>query len=153
MDLIQKFYLHIRSSKCNTDAVPVTTRQLEALVRMTQSRAKIDFCEEANDHHVRDVIDIVKYSMQGMGKGELGLIQPNNILKRASVSLATEVKNFLSLLREQAATLVQIYTLDQLRQLGHPHGFSENLSQIIDYLNCKGYLIKTGSNTYKFIDS
>lgn len=151
-DEIQKLYLELRSAQCSTDAIPVTTRQLEALVRMTQSRARIDFSEEATHHHVRDVIAIVKYSMQDVLTSDYGSVQPNRSMNGSGVSLATQVKSFIRLLRDKSGAQSHIYTLDQLKEMAQPHGFAGNINEIVDSLNCKGFLIKRGRNQYQFVD-
>lgn len=153
-DEIQKFYIELRSAQCSSDAIPVTTRQLEALVRMTQSRARIDFSCEATHKHVRDVIAIVKYSMKDVLTTDVGSVQINRSMNGSGVSLATQVKSFIRLLRDKSITAGKshIYTFDQLKDMAQPQGFAGSISDVIDSLNCKGFLLKRGRNQYQFVD-
>lgn len=152
---IKNFYLELRLAQCSTDAIPVTTRQLEALVRMTQSRARIDFSEEATHYHARDVIAIVKYSMKDVLTTDVGSVQPNRSMNGAGVSLATQVKNFIRILQDKSSIVGKshIYSLDQLKEIAQPHGFAGNINEIVDSLNCKGFLLKRGRNQYQYIDT
>jgi DNA replicative helicase MCM subunit Mcm2 (Cdc46/Mcm family) len=44
---IQKFYLHLRETHHCQDSTPITTRQLESLMRLTEARAKLELREMA----------------------------------------------------------------------------------------------------------
>lgn len=146
--------MELRSAQCSTDAIPVTTRQLEALVRMTQSRARIDFSEEATHYHVRDVISIVKYSLKDVLTSDCGSVQTNRSMNGSGVSFATQVKTFIRLLRDKSSIVGKshIYTMDQLKELAQTEGFARNVNEIIDSLNCKGFLLKRGRNLYQFME-
>ena len=44
-----------------SDSTPITTRQLESLVRLTEARAKMELREEATQQDAQDIIEIMKY--------------------------------------------------------------------------------------------
>ena len=54
----------MRKNYSSEDATPVTTRQLEALIRLTQARAKVELAEEATGEHARQVVDLMNFSMR-----------------------------------------------------------------------------------------
>ena len=60
---LKAFYLEMRKTSNVIDSIPVTTRQLEALIRLTQARARIDLVAVATVQHARDVLAILRYSM------------------------------------------------------------------------------------------
>lgn len=60
--VLKEFYLELRQMDV-TDRMPVTTRQLEALIRLTQARAKADLSEVVTLQHAYDVLDIIRMSM------------------------------------------------------------------------------------------
>lgn len=45
-EILQKFYLKLRDHATSADSTPITARQLESLVRLTQARARLDLREE-----------------------------------------------------------------------------------------------------------
>lgn len=54
---LQKFYLELRGSR-RDDCVPVTTRQLEAMVRLVQARARLELREHCTAQDALDVIEV-----------------------------------------------------------------------------------------------
>lgn len=61
-DELEKFYEEMRATREGINSMPVTTRQLEALIRMTQARARIELVCEATVKHVSDVLSILRYT-------------------------------------------------------------------------------------------
>lgn len=45
--VLQEFYLELRRQHHNKDSTPITTRQLESLIRLTEARARCELREEA----------------------------------------------------------------------------------------------------------
>ncbi|MHA1238467.1 MAG: AAA family ATPase [Candidatus Odinarchaeia archaeon] len=65
---IKEFYLEMRGAGEESDApVPITARQLEALVRLTEARAKMALREEATVDDAEAVINLMKYSLRQVG--------------------------------------------------------------------------------------
>ena len=44
----------------DADSVPVTTRQLESLIRLTEARAKMELREQCTRSDAQDVVEIMK---------------------------------------------------------------------------------------------
>ncbi|WAR02957.1 MCM8-like protein [Mya arenaria] len=61
--VIQTFYLELRRQHQTQDSTPITTRQLESLIRLTEARARLELREIASREDAEDVIEIMKYSM------------------------------------------------------------------------------------------
>ncbi|XP_075060108.1 DNA helicase MCM8 isoform X2 [Mixophyes fleayi] len=59
--VLQNFYLELRKQKQGIDSTPITTRQLESLIRLTEARAKLELREEATKEDAEDVVEIMKY--------------------------------------------------------------------------------------------
>lgn len=72
---IKRFYLELRCVRHGVDTIPVTTRQLEALIRLTQARARAELSREATVDHALDVLDIVRYSMVDVFSTDMGTLQ------------------------------------------------------------------------------
>ncbi|KAF7700528.1 Minichromosome maintenance protein 5 [Cucumispora dikerogammari] len=58
-EILRSFYIEMRSV---TSPIPVTVRQLEAIIRLSEARAKIDLRLEANVSDVKEAIDVFKVS-------------------------------------------------------------------------------------------
>ncbi len=62
---------HKRSSGCN----PVTMRQLESLMRLTQARARVDFRQVCTAKDAKQVIEIIKSSMIDYYESETSMLE------------------------------------------------------------------------------
>ena len=71
---LQKFYLELRKQRQSQDSTPITTRQLESLIRLTEARARAELREEATEQDARDVIEIMKFSMLHTFSDEFGML-------------------------------------------------------------------------------
>jgi DNA helicase MCM8 len=65
---LHAFFLHLRrlSALSPTESTPVTVRQLEALVRMAEARARAELQELVTPQHAQDVIDLMRESRAGL---------------------------------------------------------------------------------------
>lgn len=84
---LKRFYLELRSVRHGVDSIPVTTRQLEALIRLTQARARAELSREATVDHALDVLDIVRHSMVDVFSTDVGTLQMSRQVSRQIISL------------------------------------------------------------------
>ena len=64
------YYLRLRSSP--TAACPITTRQLESLIRLASARARADMRSEVTEDDAADVIELMEASMRQVMEDEQG---------------------------------------------------------------------------------
>ena len=57
----QNFYLDLRRQHQTQDSTPITTRQLESLIRLTEARARLELREVASEQDAQDVVEIMKH--------------------------------------------------------------------------------------------
>ena len=70
----QNFYLELRKQRQRYDSTPITTRQLESLIRLTEARARLALREEATKEDASDVVQIMKFSMNDTFSDEFGML-------------------------------------------------------------------------------
>ena len=61
--LLLGYYLELRKLSDKKDAMLITTRQLESLIRLAQSRAKVELRDTVTKSDAADVIDLMKRSL------------------------------------------------------------------------------------------
>ncbi|OAJ36539.1 hypothetical protein BDEG_20702 [Batrachochytrium dendrobatidis JEL423] len=61
--ILQKFYLTLRSNYRSVDSTPITTRQLESMIRLSEARARSELREVVTEQDAQDVIQIMKISL------------------------------------------------------------------------------------------
>ncbi|XP_058454183.1 DNA helicase MCM8 [Malaya genurostris] len=151
-DAIKHFYEALISAQQGMDKLPVTTRQLEALIRLTQARARINMESVATIKHAQDVIDILRFSMVDVFSNEAGDLQPNRQMNGLGTSQASMVKRFTQVLRDKSRALNKtIFSVTELKPLVGSMGAEFN--RFLDTLNCHGILLKKGKDLYKFMDN
>lgn len=67
--MLLKFYLELRKQTQWVDSTPVTTRQLESMVRLTEARARVDLRSVATVEDAADVVDLMRECVGGVGSG------------------------------------------------------------------------------------
>ena len=68
-DKIQDFYISMRSRGSDEENgnVPITARQLEALVRISEASARAELSDKVTETDAERAIDILKYSLEQVG--------------------------------------------------------------------------------------
>lgn len=61
--VLQSFYLELRSKYRSLDGTPITNRQLESLIRLSEARARSECREEVTEQDAQEVIDLMKWSL------------------------------------------------------------------------------------------
>ena len=85
IEVLQMFYIELRESHMSADSTPITTRQLESLIRLAESRARIELREYITKQDALDVVEIMKCSLYDSFSDETGKIDFSTISKRLVV--------------------------------------------------------------------
>lgn len=70
--VLQQFYLTLRDKYRSAESAPVTTRQLESMVRLSEARARAELREEVTKTDAENVIELMQYSLFESLEDELG---------------------------------------------------------------------------------
>ena len=151
-DLLQEFYLSLRRSHTGSDTMPVTTRQLESLIRLAEARAKLELREIVTAEDAMDVIQLMKESMVDVyvdSSGRLDMSRTGGTSKRA------EIKRYVGKLNQiSEATYTSLFTMQQLYKVATDMGMEAGrFRDVIAQLNEHGYLLKKRNNVYKLTSS
>ena len=120
---LKEYYLKLRESSTKHEGgIAVTPRQLEALIRLTEARARIFLREEATEEDAEAAINLMEISMRDMG-----VIQPEGIMD-VDVVLTGKPQN----LREKITL-----TLEAVRQLYRERGKPIPIDEVMETLREK----------------
>ncbi|CAH2102440.1 unnamed protein product [Euphydryas editha] len=151
-NVLQDFYLELRHKHQNNDGAPITTRQLEACIRLTQARARVDLREEATVQDAYDVISLVKHSLVDTFSDEFGNIELSRSINGSGVSSRNKLKRFLDALSRRSHQLGKdIFTRQELIQVHKSVGISGDPNDLIEAMHIHSYLLLKGSNTYQLV--
>ncbi|XP_008555490.1 DNA helicase MCM8 [Microplitis demolitor] len=146
-EILQKFYLQLREQTNIFGTLPVFHRQLEALIRLTEARAKLALRVETTKTDAVEVIEIYKYALSCVPK-----ITLHSTLKTDGGKItANKVKAFVNILKDEAKSGVNRFSKIDLNGLAIDNGILvDEFNRFIQKLNDQGILLKIGSDLYKF---
>ncbi|KAF0975071.1 hypothetical protein FDP41_005824 [Naegleria fowleri] len=146
--VLQEFYVQLRKSHHSSEATPITTRQLESLIRLAQARARAELRNVVTERDALDVVELIKESMFDVLTDDKGRID----LTRVSGMSKTKQQNaFIEQLTKIADSQDHgpLFEYTELIQYAQKMGLTEDHRILIDRLNNQGYLLKKGTGTYK----
>ncbi|PVV02757.1 hypothetical protein BB560_002776 [Smittium megazygosporum] len=113
-EVLIEFYLKLRKKRF-MDSTPVTTRQLKALVRLSEARARAELREYVTEQDARDVIQLMEYSLLQTAEDEFGTLDFQRSQLGSGMSKRNEVKRFVSYLVEiSQQRFNSVFTFDML---------------------------------------
>ncbi|PIA18334.1 MCM-domain-containing protein [Coemansia reversa NRRL 1564] len=90
--MLREFYLELRKTHRRIDSMPITTRQLEALVRLAEARARAELREIVTESDAENVIEIMRYSLFQTYEDEEGLMDFGRSQMGTGVSGTSDIK-------------------------------------------------------------
>ncbi|KAJ1647776.1 hypothetical protein LPJ64_000876 [Coemansia asiatica] len=148
---LKEFYLELRKSHRAIDSTPITTRQLEALVRLAEARARAELRVVVSKEDAEDVIEIMRYSLFQTYEDEDGFMDFGRSQMGTGASNTNELKRFVAKLhRISEDTYNNMFTYSMLLTIASDMGLRfTNFNDVIDKLNNQNYLIKKAHKTYQ----
>ena len=91
IDILKKFYFELRVAHQRDGSTPITLRQLESLMRLTEARAKLELREECTESDALEVIQIMRASMIDTYTDENGQLDFGRLPHGSGMSRSGEV--------------------------------------------------------------
>ncbi|XP_061829215.1 DNA helicase MCM8 [Nerophis lumbriciformis] len=148
---LQDFYLTLRSQSLSADSTPITTRQLESLIRLTEARARLDLRETATKDDAEDVVEMMKHSLVDTYSDGLGNLDFERAQLGAGMSQRGAAKRLVNALHAHAQQTNQTqFDLQTLRSLALRLNIKVvDFEGLISSLNEQGFLLKKGAKLYQ----
>jgi DNA helicase MCM8 len=144
--LMQQFYLHLRRNCRSNDSTPVTTRQLESMIRLAEARAKSELREEVDVEDARDVIAMIQSTLEDVQQEP---VSGHTVKKRKGLSVNQECKAFVAAMKQLSErTGNVVFTREELKQA---YTGSISFEQLIEILNHQGYLLNKGGGKFQLM--
>jgi DNA helicase MCM8 len=162
---IQKFYLTLReensksmdASGAGGGGTPVTTRQLESLIRLAEARAKIELRTVVTQSDARDAVELFKSCLRDVADDSSGAFDPTIVDMRGEkkpLSRQQAIKEFVKALVLKAEkegktrfTTQEMYNLTKDMHLNLPPGLT--FTDFVEITNTYGHILKKGNNVYE----
>ena len=146
------FYLRLRSSPSSVS--PITTRQLESLIRLAEARARADMRSEVTEDDAADVIELMEQSMRQVMEDEAGYMDWSRrgaSGKSKSGEAARLLQHLIRCKREDGHVL---WSRAELRAVMDQLGMKDVSSgeRAITQLNEGGWLLQQRGDKLKFCE-
>jgi len=154
--VLQNFYLSLRENYCSDDCTPITTRQLESLIRLTQARAKIEMREIAVKADAQDVVDLMKASMVDVCMDDGGNMDfSRNVSAGGGGSGTKDMKRLASKLETIAQRKADNqFTTVELGDAAISIGLSmDGFDDFVECMNNESFLLKKGNQKWQLNSS
>jgi DNA replicative helicase MCM subunit Mcm2 (Cdc46/Mcm family) len=140
-----EFYKELRLKHGSDEGMPITTRQLESLLRLSEARAKIELAEFVTRDHALDVVELMRDSLFDAAMDEVGNFNFGRFSGGMSQSKA--VSAFVALVKKKAQqTGTKIFSREELVALclssGVAQAANKSAADIISIANEHSYLLK-----------
>jgi len=152
--VLRDFYLTLRKGvrERTLDTTPVTTRQLESLIRLAQARAKAELRTEVTFGHAMDVVELMRHSMLDEwtdAAGRVDLSRASGLSQHALVRALAELLHTDAERRRDRA-----FTTADIRRIATDAGLPvEGVPGLIEGLNRENRLLMKGRGRYQLLSS
>ncbi|MEK6928386.1 MAG: minichromosome maintenance protein MCM [Nanoarchaeota archaeon] len=103
---IKEFYIRLRNQSINSDSaikpIPITARQLEGIVRLSEAHAKMRMSNEVKREDARKAIELLKISLTQVGYDEEAKTFD---IDKVIIGITTSTKNKIHIVRENISQL------------------------------------------------
>jgi DNA helicase MCM8 len=150
-EILKDYFMSLRypeDGRNRKDTVPITTRQLEALIRLSQARAKACLRDYVLREDALDVIELMSRSVDEIHMDEFGTIDRSRG-GAGGVSNRKLKKAFVNELYRLIGCGADCSIEDLRRIAGKLNCPLHDFSNMLDNLRNEGILMKTGSSSYK----
>jgi DNA helicase MCM8 len=150
-EILKEYFMNLRyptDGRNRRDTVPITTRQLEALIRLSQARAKACLREYVLREDALDVIELMSRSVDEIHTDEFGTIDRSRG-GAGGVSNRKVKKAFVNELYRLIGAGADCTTDDLRRIAGKLNCPLHDFATMIENLRNEGVLMKNANGAYK----
>lgn len=151
---IKEFFVNLRRKYSDGSSVPISPRQLEALVRMTESSARLRLSPVATSDDALKAIDLMKYTLYQLAYDtETGKLDIDRMETATPASKRNKIMIVLDILRELERAFgkdiprAKIIEEAEARKLG-----LDEIERLLDDLRAKGYIIEPKQGTINRVE-
>lgn len=147
---IKKYYLKMRASGGGEDSVktiPISARQLEALVRMSEAHARLRLSEEVTRKDAKKAITLLEYSLMEVGfDKETGKIDIDRIATGVSASARSNILIVKEIITELEGKIGKTIPIDDVVAMAKEKGIDEEkVEEVLEKLKRTGDLFEPRS--------
>lgn len=147
---LQNTYLQMRKAAHEqaADTTPITTRQLESLIRLCEARARAVMRTIVTVEDAQDVIEIMRASMVDTLTDETGNL---DLGRSTGMSRSKDARRFINALNSEARRVRNgVFDRRGLKRVAERIGISgERFDRLLETVNHQGYLMMRGGGRWE----
>eukprot|EP00903_Cladosiphon_okamuranus_P021304 g19575.t1 len=145
--VLQKLYLTMRNEARDGRSMPITMRQLESLVRLSQARAKVELREHVTEQDAKDVVDMMQESLLEACVTDTGAI---DFGRSGATGLAKQVRTFVAAVTKRAKQKGSaVFSRQELMQIANDLCLAiADFESFLDVLRQECFLLKKGPRLF-----
>ncbi|KAA0145875.1 hypothetical protein FNF29_08361 [Cafeteria roenbergensis] len=149
------FYIDLRQRHGDDDTTPITTRQLESMVRLVQARAKIELRETVTRSDAMDVVQLMQRSLLDVAMDAMGTVDFSRSVGAGGMSMQRQVKAVVSALNRVA----RLRGTDKFSREDFDAVVADlriqvtSVTDLLETLNQQSYILKKGPRLYQLLTS
>ena len=147
---IKEFYLRIREMGKNPEkAVPITARQLEGIIRLSEASARMRLSSRVEEEDVRRALSIVNYYLMQVAEegGEYDIDRIMSPYSHRQRSKALDLRNMIiEMIKEKQDGIEEEEIFSKARERGFDYAEVENL---LEKLHSSGDIYKSRDKKYR----
>ncbi len=142
--ILRKFYIDMRKkARESSGPIPITLRQFEALIRLSEASAKIQLSEKIRKEDAQRAIRLMTYSLMQLGLDASGQIDIDKAEGAAVTSSErSKIRTVFDIINELSQTQkMKEIPVDEIEKIAKKEGI-ENVSEILEKLKREGLLFE-----------
>jgi len=153
---ISQFYVDLRNTNSGNEeeisSIPISARQLEAIVRLSEAYAKIKLSDKITEEHAQKAIDLVMYTLERIGvdpkTGKIDIDIITTGISASTRNIYRIVKGIIDKLDVEGKEI----TFDEIMEEGEKHKIpKEDVLNALDKLKEEGIIFEPRKRIYKKI--
>ncbi len=147
-EVIEKFYIDLRSAaaldEAEIKAIPISARQLQALVRMAEASAKIRLSSKVSKKDAERAIALLKYCMQAVGTDpETGKFDIDRITTGITATQRSRISIIKQIIRDLEGKVGKMIPISEISKAAEEEGIeASKAEELISNLIKKGDLFE-----------
>lgn len=130
LDALKDYYVKMRSSGTDEKgihAIPISARQLEALIRLSEATAKLSLSSTVTIYHARYAINLLHYSLEQVGMDpETGKIDIDRIMTGVTTSERAKIVGVREIISELEKELQnKVIPIEEIVRIAQEKGLKE----------------------------
>ena len=133
IDVIKDYYVQMRGSGGDEDgikAIPISARQLEALIRLSEASAKLWLRSKVTKRDAKRAVDLIHYCLSQVGMDpKTGKIDIDRISTGVSASQRSAITNIKMIINELEQALGKTIPVEEITQMAKEKGITDGSVQ------------------------